>query len=144
MNLIPLFINMKLDIYGLSTLLALTRNPQRVSAGVPRGAPGNSPWWAAPMGSLHPSANQDRGGEGGIGGGQDNPDSWLAWVALGRDSCRVQSDGQALEEQPSLPLSVHTRSQVGGDGQRARPPLLCQSAWAVRSHARGIWEQRPR
>lgn len=78
------------------------------------------------MGSLHPSANQDRGGEGGTGGGQDNPDPWLAWVALGGDSCRVQSDGQTLEEQTSLPVSVHTTSQAGGDGQRARttPPLL--------------------
>lgn len=50
MNLIPLFINMKLDIYGLSALLALTRNPQRVSAGAPRGAPGTAhgeqPPWA--------------------------------------------------------------------------------------------------
>lgn len=73
------------------------------------------------MGSLHPSAKQDRGREGGTGGGQDNPDPWLGWAALGGDSCRVQSDGQTLEEQTSLPVSVHTMSQAGGDGQGQAP-----------------------
>ena len=102
------------------------------------------------MGSLYPFANQDRGEEGGIGGGQDNPDPWLAWVALGGDSCQVQSDRQTLEEQPSLPVSVHTRSQAGGDGQRAHPPpqlvqiglgseVPCKKHLGAKAQIKGRW-----
>lgn len=121
MNLIPLFINMKLDIYGLSALLALTRNPQRVSAGAPRGAPGTAHGEQPPWALCTPLPTRTEGERG---------HRWWKRQSLpmaglggpGKGQLRVQSDGQALEEQPSLPVSVHTRSQAGGDGQRTRPP----------------------
>lgn len=64
MNLIPLFINMKLDIYGLSTLLALTRNPQHVSAGAPRGAPGTAHGGQPPWALCTPLPNRTEGERG--------------------------------------------------------------------------------
>lgn len=121
MNLIPLFINMKLDINGLSALLALTRNPQRVSAGAPRGAPGTAHGGQPPWALCTPLPTRTEGER--VAQVVDKTiltHGWPGWHWEGTAAgSRV---GQTLEEQTSLPVSVHTTSQAGGDGQGHAPP----------------------